>query len=194
MKALDAIYQVLQEAGEPLETQHIARTIIDRGLWKSDGKNPEGSIRTVLAVDIQKRGKQSRFRRINRGVFGLTEWAESHTNGLEEVAIVEPLSTLEEQVYKPEPVELVVEPPVETKKSVTEKGSKQTDQSSTQTLSFSDAAEKVLHRFADREPMHYREITRRAMELGYLESSSETPEVVMYSVIAGENQRRIKRG
>ena len=46
-------------------------------------------------------------------------------------------------------------------------------------LSFLDAAEKVLGQFADQKAMHYKEITRIAIEQGWLKTNGKTPEQTM---------------
>jgi restriction system protein len=61
-------------------------------------------------------------------------------------------------------------------------------------LSFTDAAERVLQVFADREPMHYRDITDRAIDLRLLATESKNPASTMYSSIRQETQRRKDRG
>lgn len=63
-----------------------------------------------------------------------------------------------------------------------------------QRLSFTEAAARVLEIYAERRPMHYRAITDKAMEFGWLTSSGQTPEATMYSQILSENQRRKRRG
>ena len=63
-----------------------------------------------------------------------------------------------------------------------------------QTMSFTNAAEKVLQEFADRESMHYRRITELALEHGFIKTSGLTPEATMYAVIIEENARKQKRG
>ncbi len=62
-----------------------------------------------------------------------------------------------------------------------------------QTLSFTDAAEHVLDKFARRQPMHYRDITAKALEIGVLYTSGQTPEATMYAQIIQEEQRRGRR-
>ncbi|HLM58829.1 MAG TPA: HTH domain-containing protein [Pyrinomonadaceae bacterium] len=61
-------------------------------------------------------------------------------------------------------------------------------------LSFTDAAEKVLDKYADKSPMHYRAITDRALELGLIATAGKTPEATLYAQIITENQRRTRRG
>jgi len=61
-------------------------------------------------------------------------------------------------------------------------------------LSFNNAAEKILREQAGRSPMHYREITVRALESGLLHTEGRTPEATMYAQIIQEEQRRERRG
>ena len=44
MKLLDAVYEVLSEAKEPMHYEDILRRIRDRGLWTSQGETPEATI------------------------------------------------------------------------------------------------------------------------------------------------------
>lgn len=71
--ALDAAYQVLKDAREPLHHSEITRRILERGLWQSASKTPGASVQAQLAVDIKKNGRNSRFRRARPSVFGLNE-------------------------------------------------------------------------------------------------------------------------
>jgi len=61
-------------------------------------------------------------------------------------------------------------------------------------LSFTDAAEHVLQHADNRRPMHYRDITARALEQHLLNTSGLTPDATMYAQIMQENQRRSRRG
>ena len=61
-------------------------------------------------------------------------------------------------------------------------------------LSFGDAAEQVLERSADRQPMHYRDLARRAIELGLIASQGQTPEATLRAQIGVEIQRQEQRG
>lgn len=62
------------------------------------------------------------------------------------------------------------------------------------TMSFTNAAEKVLQEFANREPMHYRRITELALEHKFIKTSGLTPADTMYASIIEENARKQKRG
>jgi len=61
-------------------------------------------------------------------------------------------------------------------------------------VSFLDAAERVLERFGGKQPMHYREITRKALEIGLLTTEGKTPEATLYAQIITDVERREKRG
>jgi hypothetical protein len=50
-------------------------------------------------------------------------------------------------------------------------------------VSFSKAAEQVLDRFAGRKPMHYRDITRKALELGLISTAGRTPEATIDNLL-----------
>lgn len=61
-------------------------------------------------------------------------------------------------------------------------------------VSFTDAAEQVLARLGGGQPMHYREITAKALELGLIRTSGRTPQATMYASVLEEIQRYVKRG
>ena len=61
-------------------------------------------------------------------------------------------------------------------------------------MSFLDAAEMVLEDYADRQPMHYRDITRKALDFDLIRTGGLTPEATMYAAILTEIQRQNKRG
>ena len=61
-------------------------------------------------------------------------------------------------------------------------------------LSFTECAQKVLERFANNQPMHYRDITKKALEKKWLVTEGKTPENSMYAQIISEIQRRKKKG
>lgn len=159
MSVLDAIHQVLADAGEPLHYREIAERAIKRGLWTTSGKTPHATVNAALATDIKRHGSHSRFRRIGPGLFALNDGAA--------------------------PVPL--EPSVPQTNPVTQKALKET-------RSFTDAAELVLERYGQRQPMHYRVITQRALEDGLIVTQGKTPEATMYAQILTEIQRHTKRG
>jgi len=61
-------------------------------------------------------------------------------------------------------------------------------------LSFTDCAVKVLKQFGGKKPMHYKEITEKALENGWLVTGGKTPEASMYAQVITEIKRKQKRG
>lgn len=65
------------------------------------------------------------------------------------------------------------------------------DAMSTKRVSFNDVTEQVLERFGSKEPMHYQDITERALTLGLLTTTGKTPAATLYAqVIQGSSGRR----
>lgn len=61
-------------------------------------------------------------------------------------------------------------------------------------FSFTDCAQKVLEEFGGKKPMHYKEITGKALEKGWLVTVGKTPEATMYAQVITEIKRHQKRG
>ncbi len=60
--------------------------------------------------------------------------------------------------------------------------------------SYTDAAERVLKQAQDKQPMHYADITRRALDEGLIEPSARTPKGVNFGCIRAEIKRAKARG
>lgn len=73
MNVLDAAHQILSEAGEPLHSKELTRRMLAQGLWQGSGKTPKATIEARLAMDIKRRGVQSRFRRAGPSIFALND-------------------------------------------------------------------------------------------------------------------------
>ncbi len=69
MSGLDACAKVLEGAGKPMGAKDMVEKAIERGLWKSGGKTPEATIYAAIIRDIAARGKESRFKKVDRGLF-----------------------------------------------------------------------------------------------------------------------------
>ncbi|MBK9713365.1 MAG: restriction endonuclease [Kouleothrix sp.] len=167
MNSLDAAYQILADAGAPLHSAEIARRMLDQGLWKSAGKTPGATVDARIAVDIKANGAGSRFQRVGRSTF------TTNGNGIPP-SVPPPNDTA---VPKPTMVSPST-PPLRT---------------AAQPLSFVDAAERVLEKFAHQQPMHYQEITKRALDLGLIATAGQTPAATMYAVILTEIDKLTKR-
>jgi restriction system protein len=75
MNFLDAAYQILKEAGEPLHYNEIASRALAQGLVTPKGQTPNATMGSRLYVDTKKEG--SRFKRANKGFFTLADLARS---------------------------------------------------------------------------------------------------------------------
>ena len=71
MKTIDAAYEALREAGEPLRARAIAERSIARGLWKTKGKTPWNTVARDIQADIKENGERSRFLQVAPGTFML---------------------------------------------------------------------------------------------------------------------------
>ena len=66
---LDAAALVLKEASEPLNAQDLITRILERGLWKTEGKTPAATIYAAMIREIKAKGSDSRFQKVDRGRF-----------------------------------------------------------------------------------------------------------------------------
>jgi restriction system protein len=164
MTVLEAVEAILTEAGEPLHYTEITRRILARELWKTEGKTPEETVNARLSVDIKNKKSSSLFRRTDKGTFALCNWGFQDFDG-KTIAI------------KPESLDEIDQP---NKKP--------------RYLSFTDATEYVLDKFANKKSMHYREITSKALELGLLKTKGQTPEATLYAQVLSEIGRQNLRG
>lgn len=151
MSALDAAYQVLNQAKKPLHYREITRQIIDNGLWSTKSEIPEKTVSAEFSMEFKKNGESSRFQRVGKGLYSLNLTSDGvNTSNASSI--------------------------------------------SKNTLSFTDGAEKILERFGNQKSMHYRTITEKALEQGFITTTGRTPESTMYAQILTEIQRKTRRG
>lgn len=72
---LDAAAQVLKDAKQPMRCKDIVQTMLDKGLWKTGGKTPHATIYAAIHREIQTKGSDARFRKVERGRFTLAKGA-----------------------------------------------------------------------------------------------------------------------
>lgn len=169
MDVLEGVKQVLVESGEPLHYKEITQRMLDKRLWTTKGQTPDQTVNARLALNIKHHGSSSLFQRTEKGIFALRSWGLleyiDHTNeSLEEM-----LAEQEAEASSPP----FHSPPIR---------------------SFTDAAEYILTTFSYGKPMHYLDITKKALELGILKTSGQTPEATMYAQILTEIARQERRG
>ena len=148
--ALEAVKQILAEAGAPLHYEEITRRVLEQGLWTTKGKTPAATIQASLAVEIKRKGSAAAYVRAGAGCFALN-----------------PNVGQETQNRKAEN-----KPLLKKHKS----------------LSFTDAAERVLQE-SKVPQLHYRDITRLALECGWVDTVGKTPEASLYAQILTEVKR-----
>lgn len=67
---LDAAYRVLKETKKPLNRKDLVDKIISKGYWESPGgKTPSQTIAAAIYMEIKNKGKESRFKVAERGLF-----------------------------------------------------------------------------------------------------------------------------
>lgn len=72
MSAIDAAAKVLGESKEPLNTKEMVEAMSAKKYWTSPGgKTPHATLYSAILREIQKKGKEARFRKVERGRFTL---------------------------------------------------------------------------------------------------------------------------
>ena len=71
--ALSAAAQVLAEADGPLSTGEMVKRMLEKGLWQTKGRTPAATVYAAILRECQKKGSESRFRKVERGKFGLVK-------------------------------------------------------------------------------------------------------------------------
>ena len=66
---LNAAQRVLAEAQEPMRVRDITKAAMDNGWWKPGGKTPRATLAAAIGREIKDKGKQSRFKKTDRGLF-----------------------------------------------------------------------------------------------------------------------------
>jgi len=68
--ALDAAAQVLKASGKPMRAKELIDAMAAKGLWKSPGgATPHSTLYAALIREIAAKGKDARFRKVERGMF-----------------------------------------------------------------------------------------------------------------------------
>lgn len=69
LSGLDAAAILLREASAPLNAQDLVGLMLERGLWKTEGKTPAATIYAAMIREIRSKGSDSRFVKADRGRF-----------------------------------------------------------------------------------------------------------------------------
>lgn len=70
--AIDMAAKVLADKKEPMTTKQMVDTMAEKGLWTSPGgKTPDRTLYSAILREIATKGKESRFKKTDRGMFAL---------------------------------------------------------------------------------------------------------------------------
>ena len=70
LSALDAAAQVLAASKEPLNAKQMIDAMAAKGLWSSPGgKTPHATLYAAMLREINDKGKEARFTKVDRGQF-----------------------------------------------------------------------------------------------------------------------------
>jgi hypothetical protein len=73
LSAIDAAAKVLGESKEPMNTKEMVEAMSAKKYWTSPGgKTPHATLYSAILREIQKKGDDARFRKVERGRFTLT--------------------------------------------------------------------------------------------------------------------------
>ena len=72
LSALNAAAKVLADAKEPMACKELIEAMEKKGLWTSPGgKTPHATLYSAILREINAKGKEARFKKIDRGHFAL---------------------------------------------------------------------------------------------------------------------------
>ena len=72
LSALDAAAKVLAETGQPMRCTELIAAMAAKGYWTSPGgKTPASTLYAALLRELKTKKDQARFRKTERGKFGL---------------------------------------------------------------------------------------------------------------------------
>ena len=73
MSGLDAAAKVLHDAGTPMNMKQVMAEVQAKGLWKTNGSTPEATLYAAVIREIRAKGKESRFKKVERGQFAFNK-------------------------------------------------------------------------------------------------------------------------
>ena len=74
LSQLDAAVKVLAESGQPMTTKAMIEAMATKGYWTSPGgATPHATLYSAILRELQKKGAESRFTKVDRGQFTLKQ-------------------------------------------------------------------------------------------------------------------------
>lgn len=72
LSQIEAALAVLAKTGEPMNCKAMVEAMAKQGLWTSPGgATPEATLYASILRDINTKGKDARFKKVDRGQFAL---------------------------------------------------------------------------------------------------------------------------
>ncbi|MDR1493998.1 MAG: hypothetical protein LBT05_14950 [Planctomycetaceae bacterium] len=71
MSGIDAAYQVLKEEGRPMRAKEITELALSRNYCILHGLTPDATISASIEIEIKRKGEQSRFVKVDKGLFAI---------------------------------------------------------------------------------------------------------------------------
>jgi HB1, ASXL, restriction endonuclease HTH domain len=73
LSALDAAAKVLAETSQPMSCKEMIEAMAQKGYWSSPGgKTPASTLYSAILKELSTKGKESRFKKTDRGRFART--------------------------------------------------------------------------------------------------------------------------
>ena len=73
MSCLNAAAKILAEKGEPMTCKELIEAMAAKGYWTTPGgKTPHATLYASIAREVRDKGKESRFKKPDRGKFAST--------------------------------------------------------------------------------------------------------------------------
>jgi len=72
LSCIDAAVKVLAKKNEPMTTKEMIEAMASRGLWSSpNGQTPSATLYSAILREIKTKGKESRFKKTDKGKFAV---------------------------------------------------------------------------------------------------------------------------
>jgi hypothetical protein len=73
LSLIDAAVQVLTESSEPLNCKQMVEQVTAKKLWSSAAATPHATLYSAILRELQSKGADARFKKIDRGQFTLAK-------------------------------------------------------------------------------------------------------------------------
>ena len=68
---LEAATRVLKETRKTMRSGDIVEVILKKDYWQTTGKTPSATLHAAMIREIKDKGQKARFKKVDRGLFGL---------------------------------------------------------------------------------------------------------------------------